>query len=493
MPPTSPVADPLRAPASWTARHEVRRRSVVGGLGLALLGGAGLIAAMPPVGLWPLVFVSFVPIAIAQHRLLPQRFAGFAPTIGFGAFIAYMSWGGLPAGQRWWLLLLVPLLAAAGRLDAQAQRATGYRHLWWSSPVVWTSTLFVAGLTPFASWLDPAYALYRQPWLIQPVSVFAVSGLNLVILLTNYGIASAVLTNRRRTRRLILLAVTAMLAIWIGSSALLLSQGRDGRTIRIALVQPGHNAPFAPTSAAAQSSNDAMLAALEGGTRRAAGDGAQLVVWPEKALQYVNAGSDEWRSIQRLVEQSHIYLVVGFTSDPNRFNQAAVFAPTGGVLAIYNKQHPVIFAGDHSVGGTAVVADTRFGDISTIICYDLDFENTARDAARKGAGLLAVPSEDWSGIATQHYTHLVLRAVENRVAAVKADTAWDSAIIDPEGRILAESVDTSKSSALLVETVPIGTGSSLFVTIGNWVGWMSVLLTAVWALLAVTGQRRGAR
>ncbi|MEW5933494.1 MAG: hypothetical protein AB1816_07925, partial [Bacillota bacterium] len=61
--------------------------------------------------------------------------------------------------------------------------------------------------------------------------------------------------------------------------------------------------------------------------------------------------------------------------------------------------------------------------------------DTARKVARNGARLLTVPSFDWLAIAHKHYTHLVFRAIENRVSAVKADVGF--AIVDPYGRILA--------------------------------------------------------
>jgi len=481
----------LSAPADALERASWRRVAL--GMALALVGGAGLIASFPPIGAWPLILISFVPISVAQHRVLPARWAGLAPTIGIGSYITYLAWGGLTASQRWWLVLLIPVLVLTGQFDRRAQWATGLRHLWWSGPVLWTGALFVVGLTPLASWLDPAYALYRQPWLIQPVSVFALSGLNLVILLTNYGIAAAVLSTGLRRRALLVGGVAVLLTAWISTSAVLLSHSDSGRALRVAVIQPGRNTHNPATPAAAQASNAAMLAVLERGTRRAANDGAQLVVWPEKAFQDMGPGNTEWRNIERIAATAHVYLVVGYSPDPRRFNQAAVLDPSGRVLVTYNKQHPVSFAGDHSTGGPVVVASTPLGRIAPIICYDLDFENTARDATRKGAQLLAVPSEDWAGIADQHYTHLVFRAVENHVAAAKADTAWDSAIIDSHGRIHAAQVDTSSGSAVLVATIPLGSGRSPFVTTGNWIGWTCVALSVVWLLIAAARMRSDVR
>jgi len=40
-----------------------------------------------------------------------------------------------------------------------------------------------------------------------------------------------------------------------------------------------------------------------------------------------------------------------------------------------------------------------------------------------------LPSFDWPTVAARHYSHVVFRAVENRVAMVKADVAFDSGLI----------------------------------------------------------------
>jgi apolipoprotein N-acyltransferase len=224
--------------------------------------------------------------------------------------------------------------------------------------------------------------------------------------------------------------------------------------------------------------NALVLARLAADTRRAAAEGAQLVVWPEKALSYFDP-RQQADQLRALVAQAHVYLVFGYSPDPGRYNQATLLAPDGQFLGVYNKQHPVFFSNDHSIGGPVRVLDTAIARIAPIICYDLDFENTAQSAARNNAQLLAVPSWDWPGIAEVHYTHLVFRAVENRLAAVKADTAWDSAIIDPEGRILASTASTKAHQETLIATVPLGSGHSLLTWTGNWVGWLTVLLALV--------------
>jgi len=123
------------------------------------------------------------------------------------------------------------------------------------------------------------------------------------------------------------------------------------------------------------------------------------------------------------------------------------------------------------------VYDTPLGRLGTIICYDLDFTGTARRITRNGAQLILVPSHDWPEIATKHYTHLVFRAVENRVSLVKADNSGnDSVIVDPYGRIIAAAVTPGgdKTGQAVIADVPLGTGDALAVRLGDWTGWLAL-------------------
>ncbi|MCL6510122.1 MAG: hypothetical protein K6U78_05500 [Anaerolineae bacterium] len=115
--------------------------------------------------------------------------------------------------------------------------------------------------------------------------------------------------------------------------------------------------------------------------------------------------------------------------------------------------------------------------MGTIICYDLDFTDTARKITQNGAQLILVPSHDWPEIATKHYTHLVFRAVENRVAMVKADSSGnDSAVIDPYGRIMAAAITPGgdQIGQVVVGDVPLGAGDALAVRLGDWTGWLAL-------------------
>jgi apolipoprotein N-acyltransferase len=199
-----------------------------------------------------------------------------------------------------------------------------------------------------------------------------------------------------------------------------------------------------------------------------------------------------------LARESSAYLAIGYVVElpAGGFrNEATVIDPGGAFMGVFGKDHPVVFGGETSpTGGTYPVYATPIGVLGTIVCFDLDFTDTTRELARRGAQLIGVPSQDWPSIAQLHGTHLVFRAVENRVAMVKADGSFDSVIVDPYGRVLASAVTPQGGEATLVADVPLGTADAPAVRWGDWVGWACLAGWAGFSLLqAVEGRRRRVR
>ncbi len=209
-----------------------RCRSSVSGRG-GLLPGLCLSAATPvlvllanpPVGVWPLIFVAFVPMLVAQHRVRPARASWLAPAIGIGGSYAVYFSPGLADGEvalvYQFLPLYVAVLAAllAGRSRGFAER-TGHRWFVLSAPLAWTAIDFVRSTgseTIGGTWGFHAYALHDHPILLQPVSVFGITGLQFLILLTSWALAGLALRGRAALRGA--LVVGALLVSWIGASA----------------------------------------------------------------------------------------------------------------------------------------------------------------------------------------------------------------------------------------------------------------------------------
>ncbi len=463
-------------------------------LGLALAGTSAVLftLAFPPYGLWPFIFFGLVPMIVAQHRVMPQRLGSVAYAVGIGGFFAGY-FGAMFAQAPWFmqaLPLFIALIAGLGSLRERAfHRRTGYRWLLLHGPAVWVGIEMIRGLIPqIGTWGFAAYALFEQVWFIQPVSVFSIYGLSVLILSVNYALglgALALFDGRWRLetatipvkRELALkgvLAVGIVVVTWGVLSAALLHQ--PPADLRVAAIQP-----------AMAVRTDEGVEELARLTQQAADAGAQLVVWHEGALPF-DPQVTLTEELQALARETHVHLVIGYVVEaPAGFrNESVLVTPEGEFLGPFGKDHPVAWSGETSVTrGPFQAYPTDLGPIGMMICYDLDFTDTARRLTRAGARLIAVPSLDWPAIAAKHYTHLVFRAVENRVAAVKADIAFDSAIIGPYGRILQRSVTPEGRREILVADVALGTGTAPSVQLGDWVGWLSLAAMAAFSIADV--------
>jgi apolipoprotein N-acyltransferase len=476
-------------------------RTVIG-LALSSLSAALFTLAFPPYDLWPLVGVGFVPALLAQHRVMPRRIGGLAYGVALGGFF-WGYFGPMFAGTVWfmeWLPLIVGVIATLlSNGDRSFHERTGYRLFVLEGAVVWVGIEAIRGFAPVVGTGGfVAYALYSQPWLLQPVGLFSIYGLSLLIMLVNYALtlgALALLDRRLRldtpvrpiAGRLAGRWVGAMLAVllaWVGLSVALLGQATvPGIGVRVAAVQPDGSPDMAT-----------HLGKLTDQTRQAAAQGAQLVVWPEGALSF-DPQVSYTAQLRALTRETGVYLALGYgvRMGAGLRNEAVVLTPDGQFLGPYGKDHPVVWLGETSLsGGTYPTYQTPLGTLGTIICYDLNFTDTARKTAANGAQIIAVGSNDWPALAVKQYTNLVLRAVENRVTLIKADGRYDSAVIDPTGRIVALAVTPDGGQATLVTDVPIGRANAPLIGLGDWLGWLCIAGTALFAGLGmVSGRRAG--
>lgn len=498
---TGPSGTPQR-----TGAHAALR--VMLGVALGLASGGLATLAFPPFELWPLIFVAFVPMVVAQHRVLPAGLGPLAPGAAIGAYYAGQLSGGLSDGGVAWYIQLWPLyvgLLIAGLCwpGRHFHRRTAYRWLALSFPIAWVGIdagRAFSGVDVLAgTWGNPAYTLYAQPWLLQPLTIFGLFGLELLLLVINFAAAGLViaLMDRRRapkdlpalplSRAVRVVAVVAVVsAAWTVMS--LVQFQNHPATLRVGTIQA--NAPRDP---------EEELARNVAATRALATQGAKLVVWREGMLKF-HPLLERTAELAALAAETGTHIALGYSlrqPDGLRLNEAVIFAPDGRIFGPYGKSHPGRFAGDQSdTGGDYNVYDTALGRVATIICYDLDFTDTAREMARRSAQIIAVPSNDVPSIATTHYTHLVFRAIENRLPMAKADSLFDTAIVDPYGRLLARNVNAlsmAEAKAVtasremptqtLIADVPLASGPTLTTRLGDWVGWLAIgamLLAAVW-------------
>src|SRR4051812_21976853 len=215
------------------------------------------------------------------------------------------------------------------------------------------------------------------------------------------------------------------------------------------------------------------LAAAEELTRAAAGDGAELVVLPEKfnvlgTHQHYADGAEPldgptigWA--RELAAELRIDLVAGSIVERREgreklSNTCVHVGPDGDIRGVYRKIHmfDVVVDGveyreseSEEPGGEIVLSELGDGEqVGLTVCYDLRFPELFRILAVRGATVITLPAAFTKVTGAAHWEILIrARAIENQVFMVAAgqvglhpenkESYGNSMIVDPWGEILA--------------------------------------------------------
>ena len=235
----------------------------------------------------------------------------------------------------------------------------------------------------------------------------------------------------------------------------------------------------------------ANLAALDDAARRAREAGASLLVTPEMFLTGYNIGvrlaplalTQPLEHTREIAVRREIGLVVGGPelaapddgpgaaasehAEPRIFNAAWLIDERGEVLARHRKiqlfgdlDRSLFVAGDAPV----TVAEFHGFTVAMLVCFDVEFPETVRAAARAGADLVAVPTAQMEPFSFVNEHLIRVRAWENGVyvayanhVGVDGDLTYvgRSVIADPLGQHVATAGPTEP--ALLLATLERGT------------------------------------
>jgi apolipoprotein N-acyltransferase len=135
------------------------------------------------------------------------------------------------------------------------------------------------------------------------------------------------------------------------------------------------------------------------------------------------------------------------------------------------------------LGHTLAVGELVLGPL---ICYESIFPELARAQRQRGSLLMVNQTNDaWfgrTGAPAQQLSHLVLRAVENRVACARAANTGISAFVLPDGRV--EQATVLFVPAWATRELPLLARPTLFTQTGDLAGPLGLgcsLLLAIWA------------
>lgn len=218
----------------------------------------------------------------------------------------------------------------------------------------------------------------------------------------------------------------------------------------------------------------ANLAELAAAARTAKSRGGDVLVTPELFVTGYNIGDlvgdlarqDLVGMVAQIARTEQIALVAGLPEhdDGRLFNSAVFIDETGTTRATYRKTHlfgdldrKYFTAGDE----LTVSVDYRGVRCALLICYDVEFPETARAAAVAGAHVLLVSTalmEPFEWIAEEIVR---ARAWENQLylayvnhAGAEGDLRYvgRSSIIDPSARVLDSIVDATGLVCGVIDT-----------------------------------------
>src|SRR5919106_4909502 len=135
---------------------------------------------------------------------------------------------------------------------------------------------------------------------------------------------------------------------------------------------------------------------------------------------------------------------------------------------------------DFSPGTSMVMLPVGSHLTSTAICYEVVYPSLVRQAVLAGSELLTTITNDaWYGHSSapfQHFAMASMRAIEHGRYLARAANTGISGVIDPYGRVVAESGIFEEVG--LVQEVRFLTGRTLYTSIGDVIAYMAIALTA---------------
>lgn len=508
------------------ARRLHRTNPVLLALGLSTVGGVTVFVGWAGFGVWPLELVCLVPfwaalelvagrsyktvlgvawlygvIAVAggYHWMLEftQAFSGFGTFPVVVIFSAFCLWLGLQYGVQGVLYSVI--------------RARG-----WSVPMAALPTFILT------EWLFPklfpvylSNTLLREPLLVQTADLGGP-----LLVSVSVGVVNVAVFEAFRWWRGLRNAPVRLLSMSFAFVAFTLIYGAvqirryDARVEGAPRLEVG----LAQVNMGVFEKHEQMLEAhrryLEQSFALEAEGELDLLIWPESAYNFPRFGrslpiqakevrgdlnspllfgglSVTWQKGYRQLFNSVFMMdregIIGERYDKTQLAMFGEYLPFGDRfprLYMLSPNSGMFAPGEH-------LAPFLLGPwrVSTPVCYEAILPALVRNMVVEGDPhvLINLTNDAWFGDSQGPWIHLRLaqfRAIEHRRFLVRATNSGVSAVIDPVGRIVAATRIQQREN--LRATVHPMEGRTIYARLGDWPGWMSLLLT----LLGVVGHRR---
>jgi apolipoprotein N-acyltransferase len=498
---------------------------------LAVASGVLLVLSFPKFGHGAVAWVALAPLLIAlggvqsrAHGLRLGYLTGTVSSLGLVYWTALVvtQFGGMPLPVGVGVMALLCLALALfpslfGWLVAGWAKTFGPGALL-LAPVAWVGTEILRAHTLFNfAWCLLGYSQHENLAVLQLARYGAVYVVSFLVAGVSAVLAYMAVQPHAPSRRRAGLAAAAVLAgVWAHGYWLLRTPLPDAPRLRVGLIQASilQEDKWEPGHAWTNVRRHLEL------TRRAAEQGARLVVWPESAVPFFFDRDPVLADLLREeVRARDIHLIFGNDDrdagdDDRRFRiwvGAKMLDPGGTLTLRYHKMRLVPFGeyvpiqsvlstlgvnklvqrvGEFTPGEELAVGSADGRRLAVFICYEAIFPDLVRGFARRGADLLVnVTNDGWYGRTSAPYQHLamaVFRAVETGKYLVRAANTGISAVVDPRGRVRQRTALFDRT--VLVADAAVVPGSTPYTRYGDVFAW--ACLGATVALTASTLARR---
>jgi apolipoprotein N-acyltransferase len=491
----------------------------------AITSGVALWTAFPPLGWWPVALVGVAGLTLTVRGRRLRSAAGLGMLAGLGMWVPTVSflqpfgieaWVAVAIVESLWFAALGPAVMLVGRLK------------WWplACTLMWVGQEFLRDRWPFRGfpWARLAFGQANGPL----VRLAAIGGAPLVTFAVALGggLLAYVALNRDRRAAWAVIAVAVVLAGPLSVNLPTAGTSKNGAPSSAIVAAIQGNVPRLGLEEFAQARAVTRDHLKE--TEVLAGDVAagklpqpQLVVWPENASDQDPRTDPIARAmVDDAVAAVGVPILVGAVINgpgPDHVQNAGiVWSPTTGPGEMYVKRHLVPFGEYLPFRSLLTRINSRFDliekdfvpgtkpgvlqvgpvKIADAICFEVADDTVVRQAVTGGGRLLVVQTNNasyehkgdsgYGGETAQQLAISRLRAVESGRAVVVAATSGVSAIIAPDGKILART--GVFTPAVLDMRVPLRDPLTIADRIGAWPEWilstaaLLTLIAAAWSL-----------
>jgi apolipoprotein N-acyltransferase len=420
---------------------------------------------------------------------------------------------------------IVPFVLALAGYWAAAGALIGWlRMRGLSNPLltaaVWVCADAAVERGPFGgfSWGEVGYALHNVSAARALASLGGLALVTFAVVALNGFIADLVVNRRARTAAIRAgIGVVLVFAVVVAANATRF-EPTPAAPLRVALVQ-GNDKDRELTVAEqdARYLPKSHFALAEQIT-----DPVDLIVFPESSMD-ADPRTDPYihSHLSALARKHHAWVMANATVDADpegkkSLNLNVLFDPQGNVVGTYAKRHLVPFGEyipfrsllsdlgvkeinkvprDFKRGSKPGIFNVANSRLASVICFESAFGYQIRPLVHDGANVILVSTNNRSyresANSAQHLAIGQMRAAETGRPVIQASISGISAIIDAHGNVH----DRTKlfHNGVVESTVITATGQTLYVRVGEWVLWLSLLVVAVAIVLGVIRRFRQAK